>query len=217
MKKTIVLLAAAFLIAGSLKSQNASRGLMESYVSRLDNSSSITDYQQLANDFLRFARAKKTDWLPYYYAAYCNAKIGWLMQEDPENIDFFADKAEEEIKKAQSLLDSGSQKKEMSEICTIYQMLNQARVFINPATYGPKYGPAANRYLNLALAMNPDNPRAEYLAGWEKYATPKMWGGDKVKAKELLESAKKKLQAEPDATLSPHWGKEDVDELLQKM
>jgi len=217
MKKTIVLLVTAFLVTSGLKSQSPSPGLMESYVSRLDKSSSITDYQQLANDFLRFARAQKTGWLPYYYAAYCNAKIGWLMQENPDNIDFFADKAEEEIKKAQSLLDSDSQKKEMSEVCTIYQMLNQARVFINPATYGPKYGPAANRYLNLALAMNPDNPRAGYLAGWEKYATPKMWGGDKVKAKELLESAKKKLEAESDATLSPHWGKEEVEELLRKM
>ena len=217
MKKTIMLLVSAFLFIGGLKSQDASGSVMKAYVSRLDKVSSISDYQELAYDFLRFAKTQKADWLPYYYAAFCHARIGWLMQEDPDKIDFFADKAEEEIKKAQSLIDTGSQKKELSEICTIYQMLNQTRVFINPATYGPKYGPVAKRYLKLALAMNPDNPRAQYLAGWEKYATPKMWGGDKIKAKELLESAKKKLAAETHSTLSPHWGMEEVDELLQKM
>ncbi|HEY4156421.1 MAG TPA: hypothetical protein VGM24_13360 [Puia sp.] len=71
--------------------------------------------------------------------------------------------------------------------------------------------------MNLALALNPDNPRAEYLAGWEKYYTPKMWGGDKLKAKELLESARQKLDKDPARGLAPHWGKKEVDELLQKI
>ena len=114
--------------------------VMKAYVSRLDKVSSINDYQELAYDFLRFAKTQKADWLPYYYAAFCNARIGWLMQEDPDKIDFFADKAEEEIKKAQSFIDTGSQKNELSEICTIYQMLNQARVFINPGKIPRKSG-----------------------------------------------------------------------------
>src|SRR6266513_279810 len=74
----------------------------------------------------------------------------------------FANKTEEQITKAQSLLDTTKQKNELSEVYCVQMMLNQARVFINPQTYGPRYGPAANNYMHLAEKSNPDNPRMLY-------------------------------------------------------
>jgi hypothetical protein len=217
MKKTMIMLTVVWISCNGLRAQDVTAGQIRSCISRLAHASVIKDYQQLSNDFLRLADAEKTQWLPYYYAAYCNARIGWLKQEDPDNIDFFADQAEQHIRKAQALLDTATQKRELSEICCVYSMLNRARVFMNPATYGPKYGPAASRYIQLAISLNPDNPRALYLEGWEKFTTPKMWGGDKMKAKELLESAKQKLQTETDSTQYPHWGKMEVETLLRQI
>lgn len=217
MKKLIFLIAATSIVYASANAQEAYTQQMQATVTRLDNANTVKDYQQLANDFLRIADAQKTQWLPYYYAAFCNAKIGWLKKDDPDNIEPFANKAEQEINKAQSLLDTTKRKKELSEIYCVQMMLNQARVFINPPTYGRQYGPTAFNYIQLAKQANADNPRMLYLLGWQKFSTPKMWGGDKVLAKQLLTEAKQKLEAQPSSTVEPHWGKKEVDELLKQL
>lgn len=217
MKKLIFLIVSTITMYATANAQEAYTQQMQQLVSRLDNATTVRDYQQLSNDFYRIASAQKTAWLPYYYAAFCNAKIGWLKQDDPDNIEPFANKAEEQITKAQSLLDTTKQKKELSEVYCVRMMLNQARVFVNPQTYGPKYGPTAFQYLARAEAIQPDNPRVLYLKGWQKFATPKMWGGDKAKAKELLTSAKQKLGSNTSPGIEPHWGKKEVDEILKTL
>ncbi len=217
MKKLIVITAFLFMNVHT-HAQDAYTQQMQSAVTKLDHANSINDYQQLAGYFAQLATVQTTKWLPHYYAAFCNAKIGWLKQDtDPDNIQIFADKADEEIKKALSLIDTSSQKKELSEIYCVQMILNQARVFINPETYGPKYGPAAFNFTRLAEKANADNPRMLYLAGWQKFATPKAFGGDKEKAKQLLTLAKEKLEAQSSTGIGPRWGKREVNELLQQI
>ena len=218
MKKTIFLLATTLIMYVTTHAQEAYTQQLQTTVTRLNNANTTRDYQQLANDFLRIAEVRKTEWLPYYYAAFCNAKVGWLKQNnDPDNIEPFANKAEQEINKAQSLIDTVKQQKELSEIYCIKMMLNQARVFINPETYGPKYGPDAFNYTQLAKKANADNPRMLYLLGWQKFATPKMFGGDKSLAKQLLTEAEQKLNAASPTSVEPHWGKKEVEEILKQL
>jgi hypothetical protein len=69
----------------------------------------------------------------------------------------------------------------------------------------------------LAKQASSDNPRVLYLLGWQKFATPKMWGGDKALAKQLLTEAKQKLAAESTEGIEPHWGKKEVDEILGQL
>jgi hypothetical protein len=214
MKKISVLIAAAWILCFSLQAQDNE---MQATVSRLDQASTVKDYQKLAGDFEAIAQKQKTGWLPYYYSAFCNAKIGWLYENDGEKIEPFADQAEKDIRKAESLLDTAVQKKELSEVYCVLSMVNRSRVFVNPMTFGSRYGPVAARYSQLALKMNPENPRANWLEGWAKYSTPKLWGGDKKKAKELLELAKQQLEAAPPAGINPHWGRKEVDELLKEL
>jgi hypothetical protein len=217
MKKAILLITGAVLFGFTVNAQEASTQQLQTAVSKLDKATTAKDYEQLANDFKNIANAQKTQWLSYYYAAFCNAKIGWLYQDDGDKIEPYADKAEEQIKKAQSLLDTSKQKKELSEVYCVLSMLNQARVFINPQTYGPQYGPAANNYMHFAENADAGNPRVLYLEGWQKFATPKMWGGDKQKAKELLTAAKQKLDSNSSPGIEPHWGKKEVEDLLKQI
>jgi hypothetical protein len=217
MKKTILIITVTLFTYSVTHAQDAYTQQMQTAVTKLDSANSVNDYQQLATTFERIADVRKTQWLPYYYAAFINAKIGWLKQDDPDNIEPFANKAEEEIKKAQSLLDTSKQKNELSEVYCVLSMLNQAKVFINPQTYGPKYGPAAHKYMMLAETASPENPRVLYLEGWQKFATPKMWGGDKTKAKELLTEAKQKLESDSSSGIEPHWGKKEVEEILSRV
>lgn len=216
MKKKILIIASIFMMCASAHAQDPYTQQMQHQVNKLDNANTIKDYEQLASNFLRIGQIEKTKWLPYYYAAFCNAKAGWLKQNDPDNIEPFANKADEEIKQAQKLSDTANQN-ELSELYCVVSMINRARVFMNPATYGRQYGPVASHYTKLAVKENPDNPRALYLDGWEKFSTPKLWGGDKIKAKELLETAKQKLESNATTGIEPHWGKKEVEDLLTQL
>lgn len=207
-----------------IKAQDAAYSkIITPYVTKLDNAGAVRDYQALANDFARIAGAYPNEWLGYYYSAYCNARMAWLYQNDADKIEPFAKQAETQIRKAESL--AGADNKALSEIYCVWSMIDQAYVFISPMGNGPQYGPVAAQYREKSKKANPDNPRAIYMEGWAKYNTPKLWGGDKDKAKELLQQALEKLKSPlappassvPGASLStvfPHWGKADCEALL---
>lgn len=189
---------------------------MESEVVRLDNAKSIGDYQKLANDFTRIATGNQTQWLPHYYAAYCNARIGWMYEKaDPEKIEPFVTVAAQQIAKAKSMLDSTTQKNEMAEIYCVMSMIKRAWVFINPMAYGREFGIASKMFFEKGKALAPENPRILYLEAWEKYNAPKMWGGDKEKAKELLTLAMQTLESNPSTGIQPRWGKSVCEEILR--
>jgi hypothetical protein len=211
MKKVFISIATALVLQVAATAQQ-----LQPAVTQLEKATSAKEFQQLATQFEQMANAAPNNWLPWYYAAYCNAKTGWLYQDDGERIEPFADKADQQIAKALSLLDTSKQKKELSEIYVVKSIINRDRVYINPPSYGPKYGPDAAKYIQLALKTDAANGRALYLAGWEKYATPKMWGGDKQKAKEYLLKAQQQLNAQG-ADNNPHWGKKETEELLGKL
>lgn len=212
----ILIIAAIATLPLSSIAQQAPKTLTQ-LVTALDKASTVTDYQALANDFKQVTTSQKTDWLPYYYAALCNARTAWFYEDDGEKIEPFARLADEQARQALLLIDTSSQQGAVSELYCVLSMANRAMVFINPATYGRQYGPKAGAYLQLALKANPENPRALYIAGWEKYATPKAWGGDKVKARALLTEAQQKLANNASFSVQPHWGQAEVAALLKQI
>jgi len=185
------------------------------FIAKLGQALTVSDYQSLANDFARVSGAFPQQWLGYYYTAYCNVRIAWSYQNDADKIGPYAKLAETQISKAETLAASeGANSKDQSEIFCIRSMIDRSYIFISPMSNGPKYGPSSNSYIDKAIKANPDNPRALYLDGWVKYNTPKMWGGDKDKAKVLLQQALDKLKAAPAVSPFPGWGKEDCERLL---
>jgi len=217
MEKVIAIL--IILLSGSSFTQAQTEAFtkqMESAVSRLDKAKLVGDYQKLANDFTRIAAGNEQQWLPHYYAAYCNARIGWMYEKvDAEKIEPFITVAAKQIAKAKSLVDSTRQKKEITEIYCVMSMIKRGWVFVNPMTYGREYGIAAKVFFEMAKAIEPENPRVLYLDAWEKYNAPKAWGGDKVKAKELLTLAIHKLESNPSQGIYPRWGKSVSEDILK--
>lgn len=210
MKKTflsllLLLSFSAFVMAQSLQEA----------VHKLDNAASVKDYEALEKTFVALAGQQPQSWLPWYYAAFCNAKIGFLYQEDGDKIEPYSVKGEEQISRAQSLLDSTKQQQQLSEVLTVMGMVYRTKVFINPMSYGRKYGMLSDQRLQQALQLSPENPRALYLRAWVKYYTPKMWGGDKQLAKELAQKSVA-LLAKDKAGENPHWGKVEDEALLSK-
>ena len=51
---------------------------MESNVAKVDSNNTVDGWKELANTFERIAMAEKTQWEPYYYAAFANVMAGTL-------------------------------------------------------------------------------------------------------------------------------------------
>lgn len=183
---------------------------MKQQVGMLDSSSTYSagGMQQLANTFERIAEAEKTQWLPYYYAAYCRVNEAY-MAKDKGKVDGLADKALLNIEKALAL------KGKNSEISCIQSMISSARIAVDPMTRGPKYGPESGAFLEEAKQLDPENPRVYMLQGQSLLYTPEAFGGSKTKAKETLELSLQKYAAfKPENAIAPNWGEAYVKQLL---
>ncbi|PSL25812.1 hypothetical protein [Chitinophaga ginsengisoli] len=211
MKKIMLSMLVLLLCYYTSFSQSAGNELQNAVI-RLDKASSVADYEALEREFSGIA-ARKADWLPYYYAAYCNAKIGFLYRDSGERIEPYSKRGEEQALKARSLLDTVTQQRELSELYTVISMVYRTRIFISPMRYGRKFGMLSGQYLQKAKELNPQNPRAMYVEALIKYYTPGMWGGDKNLAKQLASESLAKLQHVTAGT-APHWGKAENLELL---
>jgi len=188
---------------------------MEAKVAQLDTSRNTAQLKDLGNTFERIANAEKDKWLPWYYAALSNIKAGYTMgtasgQIDATQTDPLADKAEEQLSKAEALAGTDN-----SEIFILKKMIATLRMWADPMNRYMQYGPAAEEALGKAKELNPDNPRAYLLEAQDKYYTPEQFGGSKEEAKELFEKSKELFAKEKPATpIDPHWGANQADYFL---
>ncbi|WP_353719374.1 hypothetical protein [Dyadobacter sp. 676] len=185
---------------------------LEASVKKLDQAKSVGDFENLEKAFVQLGNTQKTEWLPYYYAAFCNAKIGFLLQDDGEKIEPYSVRGEAQIKKSESLVKGDNNA--LAEVYVVQAMIYRTKVFISPMTMGRQYGPLSDQFLKKAQNLDPENPRAIYLEAWMKYYTPKLWGGDKDLAKELAGKAIRKL-GPTTFSVAPHWGKAESEALLR--
>ncbi len=184
---------------------------MTQLVQQMDTSQNSEAIPALINSFERIARKEKTQWLPYYYAAYL--EVISIYTNKPEDIAARMDRADELSKSAWN-----AESPDSSELYALESMIATARIMENPMKMGRKYGPMAAELLEKAKSANPNNPRVYLLQGESKYYTPKMWGGSKEKAKKLFQLAKEKYASStPPSEIHPHWGADRVDEYLENM
>ena len=217
MKKTIFILS-AILAAGISFAQMPDKFVkaMEAKMVAIDTTMSVQGLTDLANAFERIADAEKSQWLAYYYAAYCNASAGLMagsggdiMVAKADKTDPYADKAEAQIKKAEELMKSNS------EIFVVKKMIATLRMIGDPMNRYMTYGPEAQAALDEAKKLDANNPRVYLLEGQDKYFTPEQFGGSKEEAKVLFEKSKQLFETfKPSSTVHPNWGKGSVTYFL---
>ena len=217
MKKTIFILS-AILAAGISFAQMPDKFVkaMEAKMVAIDTTTSVQGLTDLANAFERIADAEKSQWLAYYYAAYCNASAGLMagsggdiMVAKADKTDPYADKAEAQIKKAEELMKSNS------EIFVVKKMIATLRMIGDPMNRYMTYGPEAQAALDEAKKLDANNPRVYLLEGQDKYFTPEQFGGSKEEAKVLFEKSKQLFESfKPASTVHPNWGKGSVTYFL---
>jgi len=166
------------------------------------------DLVKLANSFERIATAEKTEWLPYYYAAFCQVNAGF-MEQDKTKTDGIADKANELIKKADSLAPNNS------EISCIKSMIASCHMMVNPQERWQQYGAESSSNMEAAMKQDPANPRPYFLKGQGLKYTPEQFGGGCATAKPQLQIALEKYNIfKPASEIHPDWGKQIVEKLI---
>ncbi|MEP6594888.1 MAG: hypothetical protein ABJA71_03030 [Ginsengibacter sp.] len=211
MKKTLFLFViisfSNFLFAQSDKYSAA----MKKNISQLDSAYQNGNAAELANNFERIGDAEKTQWLPYYYASYCNV-INAFMEKDKTKTDAIADKAEQLITKAEEIIG-----KENSETDVIKSMIASAHMMVDPQSRWMQYGKASSENIEKAKQLDPTNPRPVYLEGQAKFYTPEPFGGGKAIAKPLFEKALTMFETfKPSNELDPTWGKTTTEYFLSQ-
>ncbi len=219
MKKGLFFLPALlFTIAGWTQSEKYIP-TMEAKVVLLDSTNSADGWKDLANTFERIGDVEKTQWLPYYYASYCNIMAGYNSMpkdgsfgDNSAITDPFADKAETLLNKATEM------SKDNAEIYIVWKMIYGLRMMGSPMTRYMTEGPKATEALNKAKELNANIPRIYILEGQDKFFTPEQFGGSKIEAKALFEKAQSMFETfKPESTIAPNWGRQTVAYFLSQL
>ncbi len=164
----------------------------------------------LANNFERIGDAEKTEWLPYYYAAFCQVNYGF-MEQDKSKTDMLANKATALLEKANALSPNNS------EISCIKSMIASCHMMVDPMQRYMEYGAESGKQLEIARQQDATNPRPDLLTGQGLKYTPEQFGGGCATAKPKIEAAAKKFEVfKPASPLHPNWGKEIAQQILNE-
>jgi uncharacterized protein Smg (DUF494 family) len=204
---SIAIIAAAF--AANAQSDKFTTG-MKKFIAQLDTAKTGEDYQNAANSFERIANAEKTQWLPFYYAAYSLVMKAY-QEKDTKNIDPMMDQADAFLTSAEALSQNNS------EITTMQAMTTQCRMMVDwsrAMTLSPKCGQLIGKAMQQMPAQN---PRAYMFSANTAYNTPEAFGGSKSKGKELMKKAVDSYETfKPESEIHPSWGKSYCEKTLQE-
>lgn len=205
MKKLLFLGIAAFLLQPAFAQSEKFMGAMKRNLTEMDSALMRMDAARItdvAAAFERIGDAEKTQWLPFYYAAYCQVTLAFI-KNDVANNDVVADKVDQLIGKADVL------QKNNSEISLLKAMNGSLRMLVNPMQRWMQYGPQVQQHTQDAMTQDPANPRPYWFSGVSLKNTPEQFGGGCANAKPLLDKAMELFAAfKPASDLHPNWGKQ---------
>jgi hypothetical protein len=206
MKKLILaitLLATTFISAQAQSSKYLAA--MQQNLVLLDSAKTIEDLAAVSQAFERIGDAERSQWLPYYYAALAQIRIGF---RDPKSDrDAIGTKANDLAAKGEAI-------EKNAELCTIHNMAATVQLMVNPVERFKTYGIKAYTALQEGYKLDPTNPRLYYLDGAGTFGKPEFIGGGKTKAKPLFEKAETLFKAQKTAPLYPSWGLKETEKYL---
>jgi hypothetical protein len=218
MKKLLLSTSFLFLLLSGFAQSEKYTSVMLQRLAAMDTTRSVDGLRELSAGFERIAEAEKTQWQPYYYAAYNQVQSGYFLTQGSisggmaTTLDPIADKAEQLLNKAEAL------SKDNSEIFIVKKMIASLRMMGDPMNRYMQFGPIAAEALQTAKALNPENPRIYLLEAQDKFFTPEQYGGSKTEAKKLFETALTKFGTfKPATQLDPNWGREAAEYFLSQI
>lgn len=201
-----------FLMIGvNAFSQTAYEKAMTEKIAIVEQHKTPDEFTALANDFKRIGDKEKTQWLPYYYAAFATIQKGRaLMREGKtEALDPIAAEAQKYLNLAMQL------NKDSAENLILQKMIHSLKMMVNPQQRFMSEGMLAAEALSKAEKIDAQNPRITLMRAEDTYYTPEQFGGSKSKGLELFQKALDQYKMyQPKTTLDPNWGKGEAEYFL---
>ncbi|MES2107656.1 MAG: hypothetical protein V4577_02835 [Bacteroidota bacterium] len=209
--KPLKLCIALLIITFSVKAQSDKYiTAMQKGMALIDSASTPEQFTTAANFFERVAAAEPKQWLPQYYAGFCNLHVAILGKQSNDTKDALYDKAMSYAEKADAL------KPANSEILVLEGYITFMKMSVFSQQRAMTMIPKANALLDKASAIDPENPRAYLVKGQDTFYTPEAFGGGKANAKGLLATAADKYKNQKVAGFEPAWGAHRCQVLLQQ-
>jgi hypothetical protein len=171
----------------------------------------VADFQEVANQFGIIAQVEKEAWLPFYYQAQCYVLMSFMEKSSPQKKDEYLDAANIPFEKMLTLVPNES------EVYTLQAFYYTARLVVNPQERGQKFGSLSAQAVGKALALEPENPRAQYIQLSNQMGTARFFGQD---TKPFCEKATTLLKNWDAYTIKspihPSWGKSQVEQMVNQ-
>ena len=206
-----LLLIAFLFVAVSTFAQTAFEKAMTEKIAQTEKHKTADEFTALANDFVRIGDKEKTQWLPYYYAAFSSIQKGRLAMREGKTTELDANAAE-----AQKSLDlAASLSKDNAEILILQKMIHSLKMMVDPMSRFMTEGALATEALGKAEKLDPTNPRISLLKAEDTYFTPEQYGGSKTKGLELFQKSVDQFKVyQPKSSIDPNWGKGEAEYFL---
>ena len=207
-----ILLLSLFLFVGiTVIAQTSFEKAMTEKVAQVEQQKTADEFTALANDFKRIGDKEKTQWLPYYYAAFSTIQKGRLAMRDGKmaELDAIAAEAQKSLDLALNL------NKDNAENLILQKMIHSLKMMVDPQSRFMSEGMLAKEALEKAEKADPTNPRISLLKAEDTYFTPEQFGGSKTKGLELFQKSLDQFKVyKPKSTLDPNWGKGEAEYFL---
>lgn len=200
------LLISANVFAGNEK---AFKKAMASNISALNAAKDLTEFDPIANKFIRIGEAEKEQWLPYYYASLAYVWKGFRIKEMAEKDENLTE-ALKYIDKAKSLEENNA------EVIALEGFIYMMQISIDPGTRGQSITPKAFGKFNQALAIQADNPRALLFKGQMQYGMSQFFGsGTEEACAMILKSVEFFEKDDKVDSILPSWGLSSANQYIE--
>lgn len=202
----VVFIVGALILGASLASAQDVDSLLADGVRQLQEGAPAGDAARVQSARARFERAIDAGpraALSHYYVGLADYRLIDLV-DDEERSEDVMDDAQKHLEQAVELRPEWAEAHAL--LASVYGRKASQGMFS-----GMRYGPRAQRAMETATSLAPENPRVLLLDAISLYNTPERWGGDKDKAIEQLHAALDQFEdAAPSDPLAPQWGHADA-------
>lgn len=207
--QTILCLPILFLLLASSPS-NEYETAMKSAIEKLFAAQTQSEIQDAANTFNRISQKESDKWHPNYYAAYAHIMMTPYLENNSDK--------DQQLDLALELVEAGKkQSPNNSELTALEGFIHMMRIPIDPSSRGAQYSGMSMSAIQKALALSPDNPRAQMLLADLQFGTARFFGQDNSEGCESLRKALELYESyQPQTPLDPNWGKDWAERNYQQ-
>ena len=207
-----ILLLSLFLFVGiTVIAQTSFEKAMTEKVAQVEQQKTADEFTALANDFKRIGDKEKTQWLPYYYAAFSTIQKGRMAMREGKvaDLDPIAADAQKSLDLAMDL------SKDNAENLILQKMIHGLKMMVDPQARFMSEGMLAADALSKAEKIDAGNPRITLMKAEDTYFTPEQFGGSKARGLELFQKSLDQFKIyKTKSALDPSWGKGEAEYFL---